>query len=100
MGYLIQFSDFTVDNITIAGPGNTKTGNINIAKTNYLPWGLLRVSISNASSGGTNASGCCVFEQYFDSTNKLANISVSNRYDTQAKVKVVIRVLYGSINIK
>ncbi len=88
---LIAVGSFTIDNISI--PASTVSGakTKSVAKSGYTPL-MIHVSLDNASSSGTNSSGCVAFTQSL--SGNTASVNIANRFNAAAKVKATITVIY------
>ena len=81
-----------VDNVTVNANSYAEI-DINVAKTGYTAVGLLGYAVNLASSNGTNASRCFVYDYHVvDATS--AFVQVRNTYTSAAKIKVRVFVLY------
>lgn len=82
---------FTIDNISIDASAVSGIKTVSVAKSGYTPL-MIQVSLNNASSSGKNASGCNAYLQELSGTT--ARVNIANRFNSAAKVKAIITVLY------
>lgn len=91
------------DNVSVAINATNSSGNVSVAKSGYKAVGVTGFSVGNATSGGTSASYCMIYQVNFDGTNQTAQMAVRNvgtntsasaNAVAAAKIKYVVSVLY------
>lgn len=88
---------YTVDNLTVSA-STYGTQNIDVERAGFTPLGVIGFTVSNATTGGTNSSWFSVRTAYIffasEENKHYAQINYRNHGTNQAKVRVVVIVLY------
>lgn len=89
---MFTFDSATLDNQTVPASTN-KSFSVSVGKVGYTPFAIRTIGVNNATTGGTASSYCNIFA-FAISGNSVSVAMRNTASGTDAKIKIIVEVVY------